>query len=355
MILCPALIAGGLERVLSVLSNTMVSHYDEVTYITWYDLPVFYDIDKRVRIVCAEKKSGSHSLCKRMKWLRQYVKEEKPDIMVSFSTPFNMISLVALLGLGIKVVVSERNDPAHFRRGWLARIARNILYLKADGLLVQTETSKKHLWKPLSKRAVVIPNPVMIDSDILGNALRAEKEHIILTASRLVPQKRNDLLIKVFACFSKTHPKYKLYIYGDGPEREKLIQQISDLGIEDRAYLPGSITNLWERMLNVEIFVMTSEYEGMSNSLLEAMTLGLPCISTKVSGALDIIKDGINGLLIDINDEKALLNAMTLLADHSDTRERLGKQARLIADEYHFMKVSGLWMDYIDIKIKSNR
>lgn len=353
MIFCPALIAGGLERVLSVLSGTLASHYDKVTYITWHDLPVFYDIDKRVNVVCIEKETGSHSTWKRMKWLRRYVKCEKPDILISFSTPFNMISLAALIGAGIKVVVSERNDPAHFRWGGLAEIFRNVLYLRADGILVQTESSKKHLWKPLSKRSVIIPNPLMIERDIVGYAVKSEIEHVIITASRLVPQKRNDLIVKVFSKFNKTHPNHKLFIFGEGPERERLQLLIKELNLTNSVEMPGVVNNLWERMKAAEMFVMASEYEGMSNSLLEAMALGLPCISTKVSGAIEVIKDGKNGLLVDINDEDTLLEAMTELAEHKELRECLGAEACLIADDLSLMKVSAIWTNYIDSIIVS--
>lgn len=347
---CPALIAGGLERVLSVLSGTLASHYDEVTYITWHDLPVFYDIDKRVKVVCAEKEIGSHSAWKRMKWLRQYVKSEQPDIFISFSTPFNMISLTALVGTGVKVVISERNDPAHFRWGRLAKMMRNVLYFKADGILVQTETSKKHLWKPLSKRATIVPNPLMIESDNLEVSVKVEKEHIILTASRLVPQKRNDLIIKAFSEFHKIHPNYKLFICGEGAERDRLKLLIKELDLANSVEMPGVIKNLREMMKVAEMFVMASEYEGMSNSLLEAMALGLPCISTKVSGAVDIIEDGENGLLIG-SDTRSISKAISLLADDEPLRSKLGRNAVNIAGKYNISKVSALWLEYINRQI----
>ena len=353
MFFCPALIAGGLERVLSVLSGTLASHYDEVTYLTWHDLPVFYDIDKRVNVVCVEKETGSHSAWIRMKWLRRFVKEEKPDVFLSFSTPFNMISLVALMGLGLKVVVSERNDPAHFRWGGLAKVIRNVLYLKADGILVQTETSKSHLWKPLAKRALIIPNPLMIERDIIGAALTSEKKQVIITASRLVPQKRIDLIVKVFSEFHKIHPNHKLFIYGEGPERERLQLLIKELELTNSVKMPGVIQNLWEKMKVAEMFVMSSEFEGMSNSMLEALALGLPCISTKVSGAIDVIKDGKNGLLVDINDRNALLEAMTELAEQKGKRECLGAEASHIADDLSLMKVSAMWTGYVDSFIVS--
>lgn len=352
-IFCPALITGGLERVLSILSSPLSHQYREVKYVLWYEKSQFYQLDKRVKVISIEKECGSCGMYKKMNWLRQFVKKEKPNILISLSTPFNMISLFSLLGTGIRIIISERNDPAHFRWGRIAKIFRNILYLNADGILVQTESSKNNLWKPLLKRAVIIPNPLMIERDIIGVAFKSEKEHVIITASRFVPQKRIDLIIRVFGKFIKKHPNYKLFIYGEGPERVRLQLLVKELDLTSSVEMPGVVINLWEKMKVAEMFVMASEYEGMSNSLLEAMALGLPCISTKVSGAIDIIKNGKNGLLVDINDEKALLEAMVELAEQKDLRESLGKEACHIADDLSLMKVSSMWTSYIDSFILS--
>ena len=345
---CPSLIAGGLERVLSVLSSPIADYYDEVIFITWYDRPIFYKIDKRVTVVCAEKQCGSVRCFRKMRWLRTYVKNVQPDVLFSFSSPFSMIALVSLLGIKTKVVVAERNDPACFRWGYVAKILRNLLFLKAHGILVQTETSRMHLWKPLLMKSVIIPNPLLIDSEYVGVAKYIDCNHIIVTASRLVPQKRIDLLISVFADFLKTHPDYKLYIFGEGAERDKLMKLISDYELTKEVLFKGTVSNLWDWYKEAEMFVIASEYEGMSNALLEAMAVGLPCISTKVSGALDVIIDGSNGLLVDINDRDTLLAAMTILADKNELRECIGKKACHIVDELDVTKVAGLWINYID-------
>lgn len=344
---CPALIAGGLERVLSVLSGPLANHYDEVTYITWHDREVFYEIDKNVRVVCVERECGSRSVWKRMLWLRGFVKKGRPDVLVSFSAPFNMIALVSLIGAGIKVVVSERNDPAHFRWGKIAKMIRNCLYLSADGLLVQTKTSQDHFWDVLARRSVILPNPIMIDEEYKGVALKTDAMNVIASVGRLVPQKRFDLLINAFGTFLKRHADYQLHIYGEGKEEENLQYQISEMGLEGKVLLMGTVDQILECIKHAKMFVMTSEYEGMSNALLEAMSIGLPCISTKVSGAIDIIRNGENGLLIDGGMNSAV-DAMTALADDESLRFRLGENACRIADDYNLLSVSRQWMGYLD-------
>lgn len=168
---CSSLGVGGMERVLSRLSYSFANHYVEVTYILWYELSVFYEIDKRIKIISAEVECGSSSLWRKMIWLRHYVKSQKPDVLISFSAPFNMIALTSLIGqTETKIVVAERNDPAHFRWGAL-KYLRNWLYRFSEGIVAQTDTCKMHLDKALSKKCVVIPNPILMDKTDLGGGI----------------------------------------------------------------------------------------------------------------------------------------------------------------------------------------
>lgn len=333
---------------LSILSSPFASHYNEIVYITWHNKAIFYQIDERVKVLSAEEQCGSKSILKRILWLRNYNKRERPDALVSFSAPFNMIALISLKGISRKIIISERNDPDSFRWGKIAKLIRNILYLNAAGIIVQTKSSKDHLWGPLAERVIIIPNPILMNSEMVGCAIKTEKKHIIVTASRLVPQKRHDLIIKSFSEFQKSHPDYHLIIYGDGKERKNLLIQISALNLENNVHLPGTVSDIWDRIKCAEMFVMASDYEGMSNSLLEAMILGLPCISTRVSGAVDIIEHEKNGWLIDINDEAGLVKAMMILADNEKLRREIGINATKEYDSLRVEDVSIRWIDYID-------
>ena len=283
--------------------------------------------------------------------MRSYIKTVNPNLVVSFSTPFNIISLVALFGTGVKIVISERSDPARFKRGFFNKSLRNLLYCTAEGILVQTETSKTHLWQKLAMKASVIPNPILMNEKYIGCALETEKKHLIVTVARLIPLKRLDLLIKVFSIFLVSHPNYQLIIYGEGKERDNLQKQICELGLDSMVFMPGAVEELWDKIKESEMFVINSEFEGMSNALLEAMCLGLPCISTKVSGALDVIKDGENGLLIDVNDESGLLKAMTKLAENSSLRAVMGQNAVGISHDFGLERVIDQWYDYLDGKL----
>lgn len=343
--------AGGAERVLSVLSKPLTDYYDDVQYIMWYEQPVFYQIDEKVKIVSIEKLSRETGKFRKMKWLRSYIKKEKPDIFISFSAPFNMLALASLWKTSVKVIAAERVDPRSFRWGKHYEVLRNILYRTAYGILAQTETSKDYFKGSLFKKCDVIYNPVLMEKKIVGSAITHNNRNIIITAARLEYQKRQDLLIEVFADFKVRHPDYKLIVYGKGSQLESLKNVAYRCGVADSVEFPGVVSDLWDKMVEARMFVMTSLFEGMSNSLIEAMCLGLPCISTKVSGAVDLIESGKNGILIDIDDKDALLSAMTEIAENSGFAQTMADNASKIYNQLNVDTIAAKWINYINNKI----
>ncbi|MBO7197200.1 MAG: glycosyltransferase [Tidjanibacter sp.] len=354
VVFCSALTAGGAERVLSILAVPFADHFDSVRYVMWKEAPVFYDIDPRVELVCVERECGSREALAKLLWLRRYVKRLQPSLVLSFSAPYNMLALAALLGSGTKTVVAERIDPRSFRWGRVLEWCRKLLYRTAAGVLAQTEYSKEYFTGTLRDKTTVIYNPVTMDPSHVGRALRAEKQPVVVSAARLVPQKRQTLLIDVFARFAEQHPDYRLVIYGEGVERENLMRHAAERGVAERVVLPGTVKNLWDCIASARMFVMTSLFEGMSNSMIEAMCLGLPCISTKVSGATDLIRDGHNGYLVDIDDAEELYRKMELLADEQ-TASRIGAEATKVYESLKVETISRVWTEYLDSVIDKKR
>lgn len=351
IISCASLQGGGAERVLSILSPVLLEHYDEVQYVMWYEAPLFYDIHKGIKLVSIEKEVGSKNTFRRMMWFRRYIKREKPNLILSFSAPFNMLTLASLLGTSSKVIACERVDPRAFRWGKHLEILRNLLYYKAEGILAQTQMSKEYFGGRLLRKTDVIFNPVTMNPEIVGAAVRTNKFDLIVSAARLAKQKRQDMLIECFARFKKTHPSYKLVIYGEGPERNNLIKISEELGVKDCVSLPGNVKDLWNKILPAKMFVMTSSFEGMSNSMIEAMCLGIPTISTKVSGATDLIKHKENGLLIDLDDKETLYEYMCRIADDNLYASKLGRNGAELYQLLDVESISKHWIQYIDSKI----
>ena len=349
IICCGNLKAGGAERVISILANKLTQYKIQVQIYTWYKTDIFYNIDKSINIIQIPIESGSSILHKQMLWFRHRIKNEMPDIVLSFLAPFNILTIFSLLGNSIPVIVAERNDPNYVSpsNNWFWKIIRNIAYKMADGILVQTEVNKSHFPRYLQRKSTVIFNPVTFTEEYIGLAQNQEKRKEIVSVTRLEKQKNIEMLIRAFAQFKKSHNDYILIIYGEGRERNNLNSLIEQLELTDSIYLPGRKKDIHERIIGASIFAMSSNYEGMSNSLIEAMCLGLPCISTRVSGATDLISDKKNGLLVDINNQDGMYKSLCCLADNPKFAQTLGKEASKIYELLNVDIVVDQWVEYM--------
>lgn len=343
---------GGAERVLSVLSTPLADNFEAVQYVLWEGGEPFYPVDERVKIVSLPELSGKKGRNKQLLSFRRLVRSEKPDLVLSFLTPYNMLVLLSTIGLNQKIVVAERTDPRRLLSGGKAGLwLRDWLYRRANGILTQTEYAKSCYDEKFLGKTAVIYNPVMMSDSQVGVALKAEKEHLFVTAGRLEPVKDQTSMIEAFAAFHKNHPDYRLVIFGKGPMHETLQEQINGLGLRDAVTLAGRTNDLWNKIACAEAFLLTSEYEGMSNALIEAMCLGLPVISTKVAGATDLVLDGENGFLIDVKDSKTLADRMSRMADNLYLREQMGRNASEVYEQVRQDKICKQWIDYLKSKI----
>lgn len=338
---------GGAARVCSNLSYPLCDNYDEVILVTWADKPQFYEYDHRAKWYCVEKETGGKNDLKRMKWFRSLVKRESPDLILSFLEPFNIRVLLCTMGLGVKIIVAERNDPRSVNKYWIMNQFEKLVYRMADKILVQTETIKKFFDGSLNERTHIIYNPVNLPREMKGMALTTDKKKKIVSVARLMPQKNHDVLIRAFARFYKTHPDYTLTIYGDGPLMDNLNKLALSLGISKQVSIPGASKTIHQDILDAEMMCLVSDREGMSNAMIEAMSLGLPCICTKVSGAIDLIRDGENGFLVDVRDIEGLLNKMEYVVSHPKECFLIGREASNIYDILNKEKIYQEWINLL--------
>lgn len=335
---------GGAQRVISILSEKLAKTGVNVEIVTYLDAPMAYEVSSEVKVTCAQKSTGKKSILTNLIWLRSYFKKNA-SIVLSFMAPFNMIALVALMGTRVPIVVADRNDPSKVPGNRLIRFGRDFLYRFADHIVVQTEDNKSYFWY-LEKKTTVIYNPVDL-KEYTGSALQCVKEKTIVTAARLEKQKNQLLLLDAYASVGKKFPEYKLVIYGNGSYRQELEDYIKKLGLEDKVFLPGSVTDLYDRIKSASLFVLSSNYEGMPNALIEAMCLGLPVISTKVSGATDLIKHKKNGLLVNVGSEKELAEAMELVLSNEQFREEIAMEAKKISEMLVPDEIVKQWQEII--------
>jgi len=335
---------GGASRVCVNLLPPLCDEFDTVIFVTWCDRPQFYTLDKRAKWYCVERETGSTGELKRMQWFRRLVKQEKPDLILSFLEPWNLRVLSCTIGLGVKTIVAERTDPWIVNKCWAMQQFEKLIYSRADGILVQTPSIQKFFNGKLNNRTHIIFNPVNLSLEMVGKALSVPKKKRIVFVGRLVPVKNIDVLVKAFGLFSKEHPDYTLTIYGEGPLEGELNALLASLDLSDKVKLPGPSTTIHNEILDAEMLCLVSKREGMSNAMIESMTLGLPCICTKVSGAVDLIKDGENGLLVDVGDIEGLARKMEYIATHKDHAMKMGENATKV---YEFLRKECIYKEWL--------
>jgi glycosyltransferase involved in cell wall biosynthesis len=196
----------------------------------------------------------------------------------------------------------------------------------------------------LQKKCKIIYNPVDLQ-DQKGLALRTQKQHRIVSAARLMQQKNQLMLINAFAQLKKEFSDHTLTIYGEGPFRGELEQRIRELGLEESVFLPGKVQNVFDCISDAELFVLSSDFEGMPNALIEAMCLGLPVISTKVSGATDLIEHGQNGLLAEVGNTEQFYQCMKQMLSDASLRESCTKNALEINERLNVDRIIGQWQE----------
>ena len=333
---------GGAERVISILANKLAQKEAfDITILLYYDNIIFYCVNDNVRIVSAEKNTGSRNIFKNTLFIRDFFKKNA-DAVISFLAPFNMLAIASIIGLKIPIIVADRNDPRKIPQNFLLRQLRNLLYIFADFVVLQTEDNRNYF--NYLKRCSVINNPI----DIKFNSNNPKKEKTIIDVGRLVKQKNHELLINAFVEIHKKYDDYKLVIFGDGDHKKHLAELIQELSLNDCVFLKGSTNDILTEMSRSQVFVLPSNYEGMPNSLIEAMCLGLPVISTRVSGAKDLIVENENGILIDVGNKEQLIEKLSDLINSEEKREILGKNAKKIYDRLNSDRIVAEWEKLIN-------
>lgn len=331
---------GGAERVISILSNHFAEKgWDVLIAVTLFN-EVGYDLHPRVKIIDLTYNGGSR-IERLPKWIygiRKLVINENPDVILSFAARINIIVCTACIGLNKKIIVSERNDPANDGRGLFVRIATELFYPYTHKVIFQTMRSLKYFSERVRKNSTVIPNPIRVTSSAINI-----KTNKIVNVGRLTDQKNQSMLIEAFFEIHKVHPEYELWIYGEGPLRNKLNRMTTKLGINHKVHMPGNVVNIHENIADAEMFVLSSDYEGLSNALLEALMMGLPVISTNCSGADEYIQDNVSGIIVPIGNKDRLKDAILLYIENEEFRKTCGKNARKFSSKFELDKVLRTW------------
>lgn len=334
--------AGGSERVMSLLANTFAQKGYEVEIVCINKHLVFYPIDEKVKVWFAEDEVKSPSILKKVFWLRNHIKNDRPDVVIAFMLEVYCVTLASLIGVSVPVISSERIDPHFFGRA--KGLLRWLLLRRTTHLVVQTVRIKDFYSAKLQSRTTIIPNPV---TDKVFSLTPTLKQKRIIAVGRLAYQKNYPMMFRAFAKVHHDFPDWQLVVYGNGPQKDEIRGVIERLGMEGHIILAGKSDHVVEEMNKSSLFVMSSDYEGMSNALLEAVCVGLPVISTDVSGARDLITEGVNGYIVPVGNERALTLALSSMLSSPEKMDEMGRQSKALAPRFREEQIVGQWEELI--------
>ena len=338
----PDMPGGGSERVVAMLANEYAKRGYQTAILLFAGNQVAYPLDDRIEIYIAGKASGGNPFIQisRLFKMRRYYSKNNGCYIFAFCVRGSIFSVIAAAGIPHRLLVSERNDPTRMS----GKKLRDWSYRKAEKLVLQTEEVKQYFSEDIQRKSVVIPNPV---AGNMPEPFQGERKKQIVSVGRLQPQKNHKLLLDAFAAFHKVYTDYELHIFGIGELENDLKKQAEDLHIENYVVFRGFSSDVQHEIWDSAMFVLSSDYEGISNSMIEALSMGVPVISTDcpVGGSRTYIENGVNGILTPVGDQKALTEAMIRLADDPELARKLSANGAKIKDKYSLEKIADRFLE----------
>ena len=277
------------------------------------------------------------------KVIEKLYKDHQVDLLIIFGG--SLVEQIIARRCGVKILLSERCEPAS--RPILSQILKQIQYKVADGYVFQTPEAAACYGKRASKIGAIIPNPII---DSLSNPQFDNLRKEVVSVGRLSPEKNHKGLISAFSIFHKSHPDYKLIIYGSGPLKDELIKLSVDKGISDFVEIICGKTNISELIKGAELFVLNSNTEGMPNALIEAMSMGILSISTDcpIYGPRMLVKHGVNAYLTPVGQTESLANLMNYAIDNKELGDRIRQNSVHIRERLNKDRIFSHWEKYIE-------
>ena len=344
---------GGAEKVMSILASGCAELGADVTLVVLRNKEIVYSVSDKVKIIQFED-SGKFATFTRIKKLHQIMKKSNADAVIPFLPIISLYTIIANIGVGKKMIMSERADPSAklSKLPWKDKIGSFLmrrcgLYGLADWMVFQTPDAQAYYSKDIQKKSSIIPNPL----DVMKLPKRYEgiREKRIVAAGRFSEEKNFPLLIEAFYDFHKEFPDYTLTIYGEGTLGEQYKLKIKELNLTESVSMPGFASNLPKEINRAAIYVSTSNHEGISNSMLEALGMGVPTIVTDcpVGGARMFVHTDENGILIPMNRKESWISAMKRIVMDKDYSLSLSKKATQLRETLQAENVSKNWLDLI--------
>ena len=327
--------SGGAEKNISILANLLLGKGYDITILTFDEKnkkPFFY-LDKKIKVINLNllKKSKNFfetllNFYERVKIIRNIIKKGKFEYFISFINTMNLTLLISTFFLDIKKIISDRNNPYFSRNTIFIKILKIIFYNFSDRLIIQTKATKAYYWFLKKDKLSVISNFFEKKFEVKKN-YKLKKKIKIIVVSKVEKQKGIELVINTLNIIKKKY-NFKCDIYGKGsdvPKINKLIKKNND----SELIILKKPQNLKKIYKQYDLYILSSFYEGYPNSLVEAMMVGLPVISSSCDyGPKEIIRNNVNGLLFKVGCELDLKNKIELLINNYDYAIKLGKKLK---------------------------
>ena len=279
--------------------------------------------------------------------LEKFINQNGINVAIGMGIYASFLVCIVRFVANCKVIVVEANNSIYDRISRKSRILRKLVYWNADGYIFQTEEEKRYYSKKIQRKSIVIHNPVMENLPIRSKKVNKE----IVAMGRLELQKDYNTLIRAFGIVHKIHSDYKLRIFGQGEKKKGLKDLSVRLGLENSIVFEGFCLDVHSKIIDSDIYVLTSQFEGMPNSLLEAMAMGFPVVSTdcRGGGSREIIQDGYNGFLASVGDAEAVARKLIYLIDNENIKEMVGRNALKVRKSHEVSRICRAWENYINV------
>ena len=354
---------GGLAKIVIEKINWLVAHGYDVTLcnIERLDVVPAYTIDSRVKLVRGDISTVPGGALTRLKGVlgavkrtREIIEQERPDVIVNAHCPLVTWIIPWVSGKiptiiemhqsrqGLEVFNKQFMDA--FSR-WLHRWSIRWIYSKYDKFVVLTNGDRE-AWD--TKNCITIPNfsSIKKTESAQGSRFKVQSsKHQIIMLARLMPQKRIDLMIEVWAKLAKDFPNWQVKVLGDGMLKEELESVVEMLGVKDSFLLPGGVNNVTSELENSDILCLTSEYEGFGIVLIEAMLKGIPVMAFEYVGVHDIIENGADGYVVPFGDVDAYAERLRELMTSQELREKFSSRAMESVKKFDKEWVMNMWVE----------
>ncbi len=345
---------GGAAKMLCFVANELQKRNFNISIINYNSTGNHVDYSQKIdeNINVYEYRVGGIRGLKRLhqiRYTKKVAKEVRADVIVAFTFIPNTIGCIVGKMLNIPSIMSERADPhITITSSLVDKLLLKIINKSAGGVF-QIQGAREFYDKGLQERSTVIPNPIFIKDDIEFSEFSQREKSVVSVGRFDNNQKRYDIMFRAFKIFWEKHPEYVLKLYGAGNDEKFIELEIEKLGMKDNILIKGFTSSPMKDIMNDGIFLITSDYEGISNSMLEAMAIGLPVVSTDCSpgGARMVIADHEDGLLVPTGDCEKIAQALCEFAENDELAIKCGNNAKAVIDRFSPQKIIAQWEKYI--------